>query len=978
MTGLKISEAHTAQFPMVAHAKEVGWTPISPVEAEVLRHGRETMLFASVVEDKLQEFNPWLTSEQARAIVETIEALPATIEGNWEVLRWMRGEHKWYDEGEKRSRSVQLVDFNRPDNNELQITWEWKIEPVARKGNRADVIFLVNGLPVTIVEHKNPTSGDALVRGITQLRRYEKETPELIAQTQLYNVTHMLGYWYGVTWNVSRRYIFKWKYTEDESYKSATQAFFEPHAFLRTLKDWILFYVEDSETRKSVLREHQRKAVDKIVARCADAEKNRGLIWHTQGSGKTFTLLTAARQILEDKASFNNATVILVVDRNELEGQLKGWVDRLLGEMQAADINVERAESKADLQRIFDSDRRGLIVSMIHKFEEIKANSSLRDNIFVFIDEAHRSVAADLGTYLMAAVPNATIVGFTGTPVGESRAGSGSFKIFGRDDEDGYLDKYSIIESIEDETTLPIRYKLAPSSMRLPAKDLEEQFYALAGEEDVTDVDELNRVLERAVNLRAFLGAEDRVDKIAQFVAGHFKENVLPLGYKAFVVAVDRETCAKYKRALDKYLPPEWSEVVYSKNVNDVVDRPAVAELQVSETREEEVRKLFKKADQEPKILIVTDKLLTGYDAPVLYAMYLDKPMRNHVLLQSLARVNRPYIDGENVSKKVGLIVDFVSVLEDMKKALTFDAGAVKGALEDLDILMVDLHQKITAAATEYLRTDGTKMPDAQLEAMVFGRFIDPAARKVFYDAYKDIEILWEILSPDPGLRDHIQTYKDLSKLYAAVRANYSESGSFLGDLEHKTRKLIEDVATQEGLGRFSKVVDFDAETLEQLKGDDGPDEGKVYNLLRGLRKEMEEDPAGAVVLQSIKDRADRVMQNLEDRKINGIAAMVELEALAKEKAEAKQKAKDSGLSDIGFAIYWVICQGSTAKAAAFDSMAASREIETVLAKFPSWRENPDERRRLRASLYKPLLALGKDDRAAVIERIMQVLEQAA
>lgn len=978
MTTLKISEAHSAQFPMVAHAGGIGWNIIAPADAEVLRHGRESMLFSSVLEDKLREFNPWLTPDQVRSIVEKIDSLPATIEGNWEVLRWMRGEHKWFDEDQRLDRAVQLIDFENPDNNTLQVTWEWKVEPAARKGNRADVIFLVNGLPVTIVEHKNPTSRDALARGIKQLRRYEQETPELLAQTQLYNVTQGLGYWYGVTWNVSRRFIFKWKYAEDESYRSAVEAFFEPHAFLRTLKDWILFYVEDSETKKSVLREHQRKAVDKIVARCADPAKRRGLIWHTQGSGKTFTLLTAARQILEDRARFNNATVLLVVDRNELEGQLKGWVERLLGEMQNADIHVERAESKADLQEIFDADRGGLIVSMIHKFEEIRANSSTRDNIYVFIDEAHRSVAADLGTYLMAAVPNATILGFTGTPVGDSSAGSGSFRIFGRDDEDGFLDKYSIIESIDDETTLPIRYKLAPSSMRLPAQDLEEHFYNLAGEEDVTDVDELNRVLERAVNLRAFLGAEHRVDQVAKFVARHYQENVLPLGYKAFVVAVDRKTCAKYKRALDRYLPPEWSEVVYSRNVNDVVDRPAVAELQISETREEEVRKLFKKSDQEPKILIVTDKLLTGYDAPVLYAMYLDKPMRNHVLLQSLARVNRPYIDDANVSKKVGLVVDFVGVLEDMKRALTFDADAVKGALDDLDLLMDDVHRKVNAAASEYLEADTAQTPDAQLEAAVFGRFIDPAQRETFYTAYKDIEALWEILSPDPNLRDQIQIYKDLSKLYAAVRANYSDSGSFLGDLEHKTRKLIEDTATQEELGRFSRVVDFNVDTLAQLRDEAGPDEGKVFNLLRGLKKEMEENPAGAVVLQGIKERADRVMQSLEDRKVTGVAALVELEALAQEKAEARKKAKESGLSDLGFAIYWVIAQDHATKPAGFDGMAASREIVAVLSKFPSWRDNPDERRHLRAGFYKPLLSLPKDDRANVIERIMQVLERAA
>ncbi|WP_262013332.1 type I restriction endonuclease subunit R [Micromonospora sp. Mcm103] len=977
MTTLSIGEARTVQFPMVGHAEGIGWTVLTPVEAEALRHGHENMLFTDVLEEKILDFNTWLSEEQARSIIETIEAITPSIEGNWEMLKWMRGEHMWRDENEKRVRPVRLIDFDNPENNALHVTWEWRIDPVVRKGNRADVMFVVNGLPVTIVEHKNPKDGDALSRAITQLRRYEIETPELLAQTQLHNVTHLVGYWYGVTWNVSRRFLFKWKHTEDESYKSAVEAFFEPRDFLRTLRDWILFYVEDGETKKSVLREHQRVAVDKIVARCADPEKDRGLIWHTQGSGKTFTLLTAAKQILEDPMRFAGSTVILVVDRNELEGQLKGWVERLIGEMQSSAIAWRRADSKADLQSIFDSDFRGLVVAMIHKFEEIRKNSSLRDNIYVFIDEAHRSVAADLGSYLMGAVPNATIIGFTGTPVGSSRAGSGSFEIFGTQDEDGYLDKYSIVESITDETTLPIKYMLAPSEMTMATEDLEQQFFALADEEDVTDIEELNKVLDRAVGLRAFLGADDRIEKVAKFVAEHFKENVDPLGYKAFMVAVDREACAKYKRALDRYLPPEWSEVVYSKNPNDIVDRPDVHALQITESREEDVRKLFKKADEQPKILIVTDKLLTGYDAPVLYAMYLDKPMRNHVLLQSLARVNRPYIDDNNVMKRVGLVVDFVGILRNITKALSFDSADVKGALEDLDILMASLHEKIAAAAAEYLQVDGKLTPDAQLESVVYGRFLDLDARKVFYDDYKDVEALWEILSPSAELRDHITTYKRLSQLYAAVRAAFSETGSFLGDLEHKTKRLIEEGAVQEGLGRFSKVVTFDIEALESLRSDEGPDEGKVYNLLRGLKKEMEEDPAGAVVLQSIRVKADRILLDMETRKIDGLAAMDELAALVREKAEARKRAEESGLSNVGFAVFWTLSHESDADAAGFDAMTAAREIETVLAKFPTWQDNSEERRRLRAQLYKPLLALSKDDRAGAIERIMQVLEQA-
>jgi type I restriction enzyme, R subunit len=980
MTTIKISEAKSVQFPMVNHASEIGWKQLTPEEAEGLRRGRGGMLFSSVLEDKLREFNDWLTEDQARSVVETIDALPPTIEGNREVLRWIRGEKQWYDENEQRQRPVQVVDFQCPNENRLDVTWEWKVEPPARaKGNRADVMFVVNGIPVAIVEHKNPKDRDALTKAVTQLRRYEKETPELITQAQLHNETHLIDYWYGVTWNVNRRMLFKWKYTHDEVYRAAVQAFFEPHDFLRTLRDWILFYVDaEGETAKTVMREHQRIAVDKIIERCADPAKNRGLIWHTQGSGKTFTLLTAAKLILEDKARFQNATVILVVDRTELEGQLKGWVERLLGEMQGNDIPVRRANSKDDLQDIFVSDFRGLVVAMIHKFEAIRKNSSSRDNIYVFIDEAHRSVAADLGSYLMAAVPKATIIGFTGTPVGSLHGKSGSFEIFGTQDEDGHLHKYSIIESIEDETTVPIKYMLAPSTMVMRAEDLDQQFFSLAEGEAVTDIDELNTVLQRAVGLRTFLGADSRVRQVATFMAEHFQENVDPLGYKAFLVAVDRETCAKYKRALDELLPAEWSEVVYSSSPNDSVDHPGVYELQISDSREEEVRKAFPKAGQLPKILIVTDKLLTGFDAPVLQAMYLDKPMRDHVLLQALARVNRPYVDGEGVQKKVGLVVDFVGILKELNKALRFDSDAVAGALEDLDVLLADLLQKLPAAVSEYLQVDGEAAADKQLEGIVYGKFITPEARETFYNDYREIEALWEIVSPAAELRDHILAYKSLSKLYAAVRNAYSGETSFLADLEHKTKRLIEDSATQEGLGRFTKEATFDVKTLESLRRDDGPPEEKVFNLLRGLNKEIGENPARAAVLQSIKQKAEQVIQNLEERKITGLAALDEIAALAAEKEKARRQAEESGLSETAFSVFWVLNQDPAVQAAGVDMVWAASEIEVELGKFPHWLQNPDERRRLRLGLYKPLLDLPAEERKQLIERVMQVLEKAS
>ena len=971
--GLFISEAGTVQFPMVRHAVEIGWTPLTPDAARIQRGGEHNMLLRDELAARLRRFNPWLTVEAVRSVIETIDAIPATIEGNRQMLAWMRGERSWYDQAEERQRPVRVIDFRSVAENSFQVTWEWTIKPPARKGNRADVLFLVNGLPVCIVEHKNPKDGGAIERAITQLRRYEVETPELIAAPQLFNVTHLLDYWYGVTWNATRRDMARWKQAPEETYRFAVQSFFEQTDFLRTLQQWVLFYVQDSETRKSVLRQHQQRAIDAIGTRCGDAAKTRGLIWHTQGSGKTFTLLTAARLILENRDRFRNATILLVVDRTELEGQLKGWVERLLGEMQQQDIATRRANSRADLQTLLAADFRGLIISMIHKFDKIDADLCGRDNVYVFIDEAHRSVARDLGTYLMAALPNATIIGFTGTPVARTSQGQGTFKIFGAQDEKGYLDKYSIAESIDDETTLPIKHVMAPSDIAVPAERIDKEFFELAAAEGVTDIEELNAVLDRAVGLRTFLTADDRIDKVARFVAQHFTDNVLPLGLKAFLVAVNREACAKYKVALDRLLPPDWSEAVYTGLAADVIDRPLVAQLQLSEDRESDVRLLFKKPAETPKLLIVTDKLLTGYDAPVLYCMYLDKPMRDHVLLQAIARVNRPYVDAQNVRKRVGLVVDFVGVLRDLKKALKFDSEDVSGVIEDLDILLNDFRGRMAAAERSYLDV-GDGSADERLERAVYGRFLAPDARKEFYESYKEIESLWEILSPSPELRDYIVLFKQLAELYAAVRNAYAEKVGFVADLAYKTRRLIEENATQTGLGRLTKSVVFDLKTLEAMRAEQGPDEGKVFNLVRGLQKEIDDNPAAAPVLQPLKDRAERIVKDLENRQTTGLAAMDLLAALASEREAAMKAATESGLSTRAFGVFWTVKDDGALKKAGVSPMDLAREVDGLIARFPNAAVNPDEQRRLRASLYRPLLQLPNDDRVKIVETILATL----
>lgn len=959
-------EATAAQFPLIDHAEAAGWTVASDTVALSKRRGEEGLFFYAELEAALLRLNPGIvTEDNVQAVIQRMESSPPTIEGNRELLRWLRGEQSIFVESEKRHRHVRLIDYENLANNVFQVTYEWRYRN-PRKGNRADVMLLINGIPVAIVENKNPGDRDAMYKALVQLRRYELQTPEMLAAPQVFNITHVIEYFYGVTWNYNRNGVFNWKDERAGSYADLVKGFFEPTRFLQMLKEWILFYVKDDVLRKTVLRRHQTRAAQKVVDRCAEPSKKTGLVWHTQGSGKTFTMLTAARLILEDKARFPGATVMLIVDRNELEGQLSGWVERLLGEMQNRDIAVARADSKVRLQELLDQDFRGLIVSMIHKFDGMRKESCVRSDFFVLIDEAHRSTGGDLGNYLMGALPNATLIGFTGTPVDLTAYGKGTFKVFGREDEQGYMDKYSIAESIADGTTLKLEHTLAPAEITLDKEVLEKEFLSLRETEGISDIDELNRILERAVTLRTVLKSEERVDKVAQFIAKHFRENVAPLGYKAFLVAVDREACALYKRALDKYLPGDLSRPVYTPNANDVVERPLVAELQLGETDEKNVRKLFVKPDEQPQILIVTDKLLTGYDAPILYCMYLDKPMRDHVLLQAIARVNRPYEDESGRRKPCGLIVDFIGVLRELNKALAFDSKDVSGVIEDLDLLMARFVELMQGPAQRYLRPlEGGK--DEHIEHLLATELLDKTQRDKFVELYKELESLYEILSPSPELRGYMDGYRRLADLYAIMRAASSRA-TFYEDVARKTEMLVRETAGSYAPLTGSVAV-FDEQALEALKKRKGPDVGKIMNLVRGLRdaaaKEGEEKP----YLATISERADAILQALEEKRTSTEQALRQLEMLMQERLDAEEERRRLGLDAHAYAVYLKLKELQIS-----GPEELTKKISACFTRFPNYAVNDEELRRLKADMYKILLIeVGRQRMVDLTDEILNI-----
>ena len=607
---MKPGEHKTVQARILGYAEAIGWTFVSREEAEQRRGfdpavppadraKNRSLFFDDLLDAKLREFNPRY-AEAEGALLGQFRHLHTDIYGNREFVEHLRNRGKFFDHEEKRERDLTLIDYDDPARNVYEVTEEWAFHN-GHYGTREDVVFLINGIPVLVIECKNANKDEAIALGVDQIRRYHRETPELFVSQQLFTATDAIGFSYGVSWNTVRRNIFNWKNEEVGKLEAKVKSFCVIPQVLAFLKDYIVFAEKDEELNKYILRQHQTGAVEVAVGRALDPKRTRGLVWHTQGSGKTFTMIKAAERLFRAPEA-DKPTVLLMIDRNELEDQmLKNLAALGLG-------NLEHASSIARLNQLLRDDYRGIIVTMIHKFRDMPANLNLRSNIYVLIDEAHRTTGGDLGNFLMAGLPNATFIGFTGTPVDKTVYGKGTFKTFGCEDDQGYLHKYSIADSIEDGTTLPLYYQLAPNEMLVPHETLDKEFLSLAEAEGVADIEELNKILERAVNLKNFLKGKERIQKVAQFVAEHYRGNVEPLGYKAFLVGVDREACAHYKHALDQFLPPAYSEVVYTGSNND---SKLLKEFHLDPKKERQIRKSFGKLDQQPKILIVTEKLLT-------------------------------------------------------------------------------------------------------------------------------------------------------------------------------------------------------------------------------------------------------------------------------------------------------------------------------------------------------------------------------
>ncbi|HRJ55158.1 MAG TPA: HsdR family type I site-specific deoxyribonuclease [Anaerolineales bacterium] len=957
----KPGEHKTVQARILQYAQDIGWVYVPRAEADRRRgvsapgEKPKSLYFDNLLHQKVVEFNP-LYNEPVGALTGKLNRIHTDIHGNREFLEHVRNRGKFFHAEENRELDLMLIDYEH-GRNVYEVTEEFYWHN-GRFGNREDVVFLINGIPLLVVECKNASKDEGIALGIDQIRRYHSETPEYFVPEMAFIATDALGFDYGGTWNTVKRNIFHWKHDQIGQLEAKVKSFFEIPRILKLLKDYIVFAEKDEELNKYILQQHQTHAIEHSVARAHHSTKRRGLIWHTQGSGKTFTMLKTAELLFKAPES-EKPTILLLVDRNELEDQLMKNLASLGME------NMEPANSIARLNQLLRDDYRGIIVSTIHKFRDMPPDLNPRSNLYVLVDEAHRTTGGDLGNYLMAALPNATYLGFTGTPIDRTVYGQGTFKTFGVDDApQGYLHKYSIKESIEDGTTLPLFYNLAPNAMLVPAETMDKEFFANAQTEGISDIEELNKILDRAVNIKNFLKGKARIKKVARYVADHYRENVEPLGYKAFLVGVDREACAHYKKALDEILPPEYSEVVYTGNNND---SELLKKHHIDEKKEKEIRKNFQRYGEYPKILIVTEKLLTGFDAPILYAMYLDKPMRDHTLLQAIARVNRPYEnESQEMVKPHGFVLDFVGIFDKLEKALSFDSDEVNAVIKDLALLKSLFKQKMESQAAAYLSLITRNFDDKDVDSLI-EHFRDKERRKTFFKFYKELEMLYEIISPDKFLRPYLERFATLSGIYAVVRKAYAKQVQPDREFLRKTNALVQEHIDTEKIDSVTQFVEINPETLKLIQEKQGDYNIKVINLVKSIAKAAE-DASDDPFLVGMAERAKAVQDSFEDRQKGTADAIKDLSSIIEANERRKREQAAKNMDSMTYFVYSTLRDAGLS-----DPDDASARIKTAFLEHPNWAASDKELREVR-KLITFALYRQEDDEDKVVSLVEELL----
>lgn len=823
---MRFNEQYTVEKHIIKFISQtLGYEYIKPEEFAKLREFENEYLIIPHLFSAIKKINDLTDDTEVSSVVREIKK----IDSNEGFLNLLRYGVNLKDPASGKMKDYKIIDYENIENNHFIITNQFYFEGTL-ENIRPDILVFLNGIPIVDIEAKSPTASTSVSfeNAIGQIKRYERSAPKLYWSNCFSIATDGLKTVYGTTY-APDQYFLEWKdeplSKKYEELELTLLSLLSKEKLLDIIKNFIVFEHHNEEKIKIISRYPQMRAANKIVERVQDGKKKKGLIWHTQGSGKSLTMFFTAWKLRFDER-LKNPKVFVLVDRIDLDDQIYNVFTNCGGK------NVIRVTSRADLEEKITNDERGIFISTIEKFNELPLNlDNKTENIIVLSDEAHRTNEGIAGIKLRFTMKNAFFFGFTGTPIDKKTLNT--HINFGAEGE-RYLDYYSIQQAIEDGATLPVTYEARLSKFFIDEEKLDRQFEVMTTD---LSAEQKNLLSKRYGKKEALIKLDKRMKTVIQDIVEHYKLYVLPNGFKAQIVCYDRAQTARYKELLDELVPKEWSQVVYSSGDPNSQDDD-LTKYNTSKAEREKIIDSFKKPENPLKFLLVCDMLLTGFDAPIEQVMYLDKPLRDHNLLQAIARTNRVY-----KNKGCGKIIDYYGITRNLYEALNFDESIIDSAMIDISELKNEF-EKVLQELEELFVNINTHDSSMDNLRRCLKIFIDNESKQQFFkDYYSKLKMLFEILSPDPFLAPHIQKFEWLTSVYIAFLNEFRSDELLLkaatfGDYGEKVKSLIQQRIDYEGITKnFRQLRVGDIYTLERLK--DMDDEEKALNLEKMLKQEI-------------------------------------------------------------------------------------------------------------------------------------------
>ncbi len=901
--------------------KSAGWT-YKP--SNTLDRPHEAVLVESELAEALIRLNPVIAEDPERAeqVISSLRALTISahedglVQANKAMHRWLRGEQTVEFVGMPSHEPVKLIDFRNPANNTYTVSDEVTLG-VPGNSARFDIVLWVNGIPLAVGETKTNVSAQvSWLKAAKDIHDvYERKWPQFFVTNVLSFGTEGKEFRYGAP----RQPVDKWSMwgsTEDAPtldgwprVKRSVELLLNPRMLLKVLADYTLYEqaVRDGAPvlRKILPRYPQVEASEAIYRRVLEAGNGRGLIYHTQGSGKTLAMAFCAAKLLKNPA-MKNPTIIIVADRTQLVSQTSD-------QFQTTGLpRMKEPETSGDLRQLLDRDQRGIIFTTVHKFEKAGRLND-RSNIVVLIDEAHRAQEGSLGLQMREALPNAKFFGFTGTPI--ANRDKNTFALYGDPrDPNHALSTYDSDRSIADGTTVPMHVAARLVDFHIDREELDAAFEELADIENL-DEEQKDYIAGRIGSLKTIVSNPERVQRVSEDILEHFYTTVDPLGMKAQIVVYDRSMCVAYGDELSRQLaeraqpdqePDEAAVVMTAGKKSDPADWDR---YDLSEAQEDELLNRFRNFNDPLKFLIVTSKLGTGFNADNEGVLYLDKPLRLHTLYQTITRTNRTWKNpATGQEKKYGLIVDYFGLGDEFAKAISPADPSKKKREIDIDGLVEQFAAELDETLSIFVGIDRSQSGFAALE-QAQERIPPGKYRDRFAAQFGVLEGIWEHLWPNSGLDGYKDDFKWLSKVYESVRPRNSANELLWHRLGAKTLQLVHSHISPVSVSDADlNAVVADEDTIARMREQgllepakpgkrDAPVtvEEVVDSIAERIKKRVAGPNGDHPAFKSLAERLERIRETTIQRAEDSVEYLRSIFVLAKDLKVAERAEDEEG-----------------------------------------------------------------------------------